>query len=805
MTHPRGFILQPTYRIESGRPVVHLYGKLEGGGTFVARDDRARPYFYVGARDHEHARELGARPLAPTGQKTLGGEPVLQVEQPTPKDAQTLRDRLMTHGITVYEADVSFVSRYLIDRGIRGALELHGPARPGRELGCDLVFERPEVRPATFSPQLSVLSFDIETDPKARRLLSVSLYGCGAKEVLLLTPPGYSCPAEAIACASEAELLQRFQDRVRELDPDVLTGWNVIDFDLTVLARIAEAHRMPLELGRGPGGLQIQATRSRWASARANLPGRVVLDGIQLLRGAFVRMAEYSLDYVARAVLGEGKLMAGRDRAEDILHAFKHDRPRLCAYNLKDSRLVAEILAKLRLVELSVERSLLTGMPLDRVAASIAAFDFLYLAELRHRKVVAPTVREDAELTEPTQGGHVLSPAPGLYRNILVFDFKSLYPSIMRTFQIDPLGYLPRSGPEPDAAAEVIRAPNGATFRREPGILPQLLDELFPQRERAKQQGDAVKSHAIKILMNSCYGVLGTPACRFYNADIANAITGFGRELLLWSKRHIESQGHPVYYGDTDSLFVDSGAADAEAAAAIGRGLVAKLNHELAAYVRETWQVESKLELTFDRLYLRLLLPRMRTGAGGARKRYAGLVYDRDRDGSGQAAPPGDSATRVVFTGMEAVRSDWTELAQRVQRELYLRLFSDQPVADYLQEIVRELRSGRIEVALLIYRKALRKDLGEYTRTTPPHVVAARKLSGAPGRQISYVITQAGPEPAEDIRSPLDYEHYVEKQLRPVAEPVLQLLPGAPDFDALTGRSTQLELFAPATPPGSKS
>ncbi len=798
MTYPRGFILQPTYRIESGRPVVHLYGKLESGGTFLARDDRSLPYFYVGARDLEQARRLGARPLTATGQRTLRGEPVARIELPTPQDVPALRDRLLAHGIALYEADLGFVSRYLIDRGIRGAVELHGTAAPGTASGISWVFERPELRPAAFSPQLSVLSFDIETDPKAQRLLAISLYGCGAQEVLLFTPPGYSCPPDAIACATEKELLGRFQERVRALDPDVLTGWNVIDFDLAVLARLAEKNRVGLELGRGPGGVHIQSSRSRWASSRASVPGRVVLDGIQLLRGAFINMREYSLDFVARAVLGEGKLMAGPERAEDILHAFKHDRARLCAYNLTDARLVAEILAKLGLIELAVERSLLTGMPPDRVTASIAAFDFLYLSKLRLRSVVAPTVRGDEELTEPTQGGHVLSPTPGLYRNILVCDFKSLYPSIIRTFQIDPLGYVQREGSESgpgSAPSLLIQAPNGAAFRRDPGILPQLLDELFPQRERAKQQGDKVKSHAIKILMNSCYGVLGTPACRFYNADIANAITGFGRELLLWSKCHIESRGHLVYYGDTDSLFIDSGVEDPEAAAAVGRSLVAQLNRDLAAYVKKTWQVESKLELTFDRLYLRLLLPRMRTGAGGARKRYAGLIRE-ERAAGANDPPPRTPATRVVFTGMEAVRSDWTELAQKVQRELYERLFTDQPIADYLQGIVRELRAGRMAVPLLVYRKALRKDLTDYTRTTPPHVAAARKLSGPPGRHISYVMTQAGPEPAADIHSPLDYEHYVQKQLRPVAEPVLQLLPGTPDFDALTGHSTQLDLFA---------
>ena len=149
----------------------------------------------------------------------------------------------------------------------------------------------------------------------------------------------------------------------------------------------------------------------------------------------------------------------------------------------------------------------------------------------------------------------MLEPAPGLYRNVLVFDFKSLYPSVIRTFQIDPLG--------PAAARPDRRRPDrGAQRRRVParaGHPARMLDDLFPRREAAKAAGDRVASQAIKILMNSFYGVLGTSACRFASPALANAITGFGREILLWSRRRIESRGLEVLYGDTDSLFVRSG------------------------------------------------------------------------------------------------------------------------------------------------------------------------------------------------------------------------------------------------------
>ena len=422
-----------------------------------------------------------------------------------------------------------------------------------------------------------------------------------------------------------------------------------------------------------------------------------------------------------------------------------------------------------------MERSRLTGMPLDRVASSIAAFDFLYLSELGDRGVVAPTVGFSSEPAEATTGGHVLEPEPGLYDHVLVFDFKSLYPSLIRTFQIDPLGLVR----DPSGDADAIIAPNGARFRRAPGILSGMLDELFPRREAAKRAGNKVASQAIKILMNSFYGVLGTPACRFHDPDLANAITGFGRELLLWCKSRIESRGLRVLYGDTDSLFVLSGAGGIDAARRLGQQLLFELNTDLTAHVSERWRVESRLELEFETLYSKLMLPPVRHGKTGARKRYAGLVeHGGDR--------------RVVFTGLEVVRRDWTDLARRVQRELYERLFDERPVEDYLNETVAELRGGRLD-DLLVYRKALRKSLDSYTATTPPHVAAARKMKDRPGRVVAYLMTATGPEPFGESTGVLDYEHYVQKQVRPVAEPVLGIL--GLDFDRVIGDDRQLPLF----------
>jgi DNA polymerase-2 len=379
-------------------------------------------------------------------------------------------------------------------------------------------------------------------------------------------------------------------------------------------------------------------------------------------------------------------------------------------------------------------------------------------------------------------GGEVFEPVTGVHELVWVFDFKSLYPSLIRTFNIDPLGYVASAEP-PESA---IALENGACFNREPAILPGLLDTLFPRREEAKQRGDAVASQAIKILMNSFYGVLGTPACRFHNPDIANAITGQGRYFLQWTRSWFESRGYRVLYGDTDSVFVASGVTPGNDPVgqlhARGRELAIELTDELERFIGQRWQVVSRLELEFEKLYAKLFLPSVRHGAAGARKRYAGL-----RTGVG-----GAGSADIEFVGMEVVRRDWTELAKIVQRELYTRLFADEPVEAYLAEVVNRVRAGQLD-AQLVYRKGLRKNLDSYTANTPPHVVAARKLDGPAPRIIAYVMTEAGPEPVAALRHEPDREHYVDRQIKPVAEPVLGAL--GLEFARVIGDDRQLGLF----------
>ncbi len=400
VTQFRGFILQSSYRVVSrpnGQrvPVIHLYGRLESGGTFLVRDDRQRPHFFIRAADTERARALRIPLPQPSGKRTFDGEPVSLLQVDTPPEVPGVRDRLHEVHIDTFEADVRFAVRYLIERGIKGGCEIDGEATTGT--GINWIFDNPTLRPAEVKIEPRVLSFDIETHGTSPRLLAISMYAPGIDEVLIVDGSERAMPDKAIRCADEFAALEVFCDRVRRFDPDVLTGWNIIDFDLTVLQHIAERVRHPFSLGRDVGRIRIRKAEGYFGSGQASIPGRLVLDGIDLLRGAFIRMDDYSLDAVAREVLGEGKAVAGdvRDRIAEITHNYRHDLPAFALYARTDARLAFEIVQKLNVVRLAFARSQLAGMTPDRVAASIASFDFLYQTELEKLDIVAPTVRSD--------------------------------------------------------------------------------------------------------------------------------------------------------------------------------------------------------------------------------------------------------------------------------------------------------------------------------------------------------------------------------------------------------------------------
>jgi DNA polymerase-2 len=223
-------------------------------------------------------------------------------------------------------------------------------------------------------------------------------------------------------------------------------------------------------------------------------------------------------------------------------------------------------------------------------------------------------------------------------------------------------------------------------------------------------------------------------------------------------------------------------AQDSATAAERGRWLQAHLNGWWVSRLAAQYGIDSVLELEFETHFKRFLMPTVRGSEKGSKKRYAGVV---ERNGE----------PTLVFKGLENVRTDWTPLARKFQKELYSRVFAGEAFEDYVRELVEAVEAGQRDDEL-IYRKRLRRRLDEYQRNIPPHVQAARLQAArdhpapARGDWVEYVITMQGPEPAIDHRAPLDYAHYIERQLAPVADGILHFL--STSFADVSGRQGSL-------------
>jgi DNA polymerase-2 len=588
-------------------------------------------------------------------------------------------------------------------------------------------------------------------------------------------------------CASRVQLLEALNAWFACHDPDAIIGWNLVQFDLRILHQHARQLAVPLRLGRGGEEMQWRENGAKQHHFFASAAGRLIIDGIESLRAAFWSFSSFSLENVAQTLLGEGKAIDNPyQRMDSINRMFAEDKPALARYNLKDCELVTRIFAKTELLTFLLERATVTGLPADRSGGSVAAFGHLYIPLMHRQGFVAPNLGDKPPQASP--GGFVMESRPGLYDSVLVLDYKSLYPSIIRTFLIDPVGLI--EGLRDPADSVSVPGFRGARFSRTRHCLPAIIESVWQGREAAKREGNAPLSQALKIIMNSFYGVLGSSGCRFFDTRLASSITLRGHEIMQRTRQLIEAQGYTVIYGDTDSTFVWLKSAHGEAQAAeIGQALVQQVNQWWHEHLQQAYGLVSALELQFETHFQRFLMPTIRGAEEGSKKRYAGLVAQAD------------GSTQMVYKGLETVRTDWSPLAREFQQGLYQRIFTGQAYQDYVRDYVRATLAGELDEQL-IYRKRLRRTLDDYERNVPPHVRAARltdQYNASQGRPlqyqrggwISYVITVAGPEPLETRASPIDYDHYLSRQLQPVADAILPFV--GDDFATLIGG--QMGLF----------
>lgn len=782
----QGFVLSRQSDEVDGKMRITLWLATDRGAIKLIIDNE-RPTFFVRASDMPELTQKWqglAWQSRTVSLKTFEDEGVCAVYAANQRQQYALI-RAMGE-LPHFEQDIRLADRFLMERFICGGVTFKG--RWASQNGFSVVSD-PKLKACDYAPKLRCASLDIECDENGL-LYSVGL-SCPEDErvILIGDPQAHDKPVSIEWVSNEKALLMALERWFAEFDPDVVMGWNVIDFDFQRLMQCATRLNYPLKIGRGGEPLLWKPLKKNPQQGFLRVAGRAVMDGIDMLKTATYQFRSWSLEFVAQSLLGEGKIIHNAyDRLAEIKRLYREAQPDLAHYNLQDCRLVTKIFEKTQLIQFAIERSKLTGLPLARMGGSVAAFTHLYLPQLHRAGYVAPNLDMDNWI--PSPGGYVMDSKPGLYRSVLVLDFKSLYPSIIRTFCVDPMGLIEGLRlPIGCDSTQAIEGFRGGQFHREKHFLPKMIERLWQARDEAKKAHDQPLSQAIKIIMNAFYGVLGAVGCRFFDYRLASSITMRGHEIMKLTKECIESQGYEVIYGDTDSTFVSlNGEFSRQDADKIGVDLAKYINRWWQSHLQETYGLVSHLEIEYENHYRRFLMPTIRGQEVGSKKRYAGLRVE-------------NSGETLVFKGLESIRTDWTPLAQTFQTELYERVFYERSVEDFVRDYVVKTQSGDWDERL-VYRKQLRRHLAEYEKNVPPHVKAARLADeenaklGRPLQYqhkgwIEYVITLQGAEPIEFQRSLIDHQHYIDKQLKPIADGILPFI--GLDFDDLI--APQLSLF----------
>jgi len=728
------FLLEGSYVAVGDDVVVELFGRTRGGAAMVARFYGFRPYFVLTEPSEEVRTALSHDPevveLTDVTEWVAGRDrPAVRVTLHRPWLVPDYRTKYRRPGeeSNVLACDIPFVHRFLYDKHVGLTLAFDAEDEP-EEIRARYtvpnvvrVVESPgrPLRPAEpFRPDLRILAFDIENSIRERTIFTI----CG-----VAVGGGRDRRTFRLSASNEREILERFVEVVADDDPDVITGYNIGGYDLPLLEERAKALRMrELAFGRERSAPRVMGDRL-W-----KITGRVVADAWWSARRELHPKQE-SLQYVARTLLNDSKLDVDR---RNIDREWSADPARVMEYCEHDADLALRIVQRLRTLDKAADMATVARLPLEEgLNGRTSLFIDAMLIPRADANGVGVPPNHFAGREAPIEGGYVHSIRPGISRWVVVLDFKSMYPSIIiaRNLCFTTLS--------PDGTTV---APSGARFlapevRR--GLIPAILADLLADRARFRADAKAAATpelrtyydglqNAVKVLMNSFYGVLASSFYRFTNKEIGAAITAFAREAITSIIRELEADGHEVVYSDTDSVFVRSPEATLEGARAFGEQVAKRFTHEGV-----TFEFQSVFESFFSH---------------GAKKRYVGrTVWPQEE---------------VVVRGYETRRTDAFDYQSEALLEVFdLVLKGDTDGAvRRSRELVQAVRARQVAPARLVIARTVRAE-GEYnesTRDALPFLRVFRKLREEgydviPGMRVAWIVT-------DSRRSPQEIEPWVE-------------------------------------------
>ena len=661
--------MMPIVVTNRGR-ILKVYGRDEGGRKVVKTVTDFFPYFYIEDEEGEHV--------------TIDGKRARRRHVMDPFDVPKWRERLAEAGREVYEADVVYIARYAIDE-----LPAPWPKAPLRYAFIDIEVKDSLDYVNTPEPIVALTIYDSFDDKLYTFVLADSVKTYRLQDGIIAT------------FKDETAIIERFIEYVRLKDPDLILAWNVT-YDINYLL-----NRMR-SLGYSPRLLSPEKRVVFKNGVLREIKGRAVVDYLTLFQ-RLEKLESYSLEYVAEALnLPVQKIKRGAISQM----SWKH----LAVYNRRDVEIMKAIEDTTRTLEFWDELRRLIGMPwnylydLELGLSTKRMIDTYILRKAKKKGVVLPTAKGGEKGS--IAGGYVLEPPAGIFENVVVLDIKSMYPNIIRTYNLS-YETLSEDG-------EIV-SPLGYRFRKEPrGIMAEYAHELFELRQQYKKKMKEAETEeerreydnkqlAVKIILNAGYGVLDYPNFRLYRKEVAESVTAFGRELLKHVISVCQKEGYRVIYGDTDSSFVKfPDGMSAEEVLEEAKRLQAVINESFDEFARRWGADKHYHEIEINYIFKRVAF-------FGVKKRYAGYyIYKDDRWEEG-----------IVKKGLEIVRSD----AARITKSTFERILdmllregrSVKEALDFITEQKKKVALGQVPIEDLVFRVSFDPNK-EYKNRNVPHL-----------------------------------------------------------------------------------
>lgn len=801
---------------ENNKPVIRIFGKTDTGRSILVLDKSFEPYFYVLPKEgkfSELKEKLEKEDFSAFGvkeKKVENAEKILEGVDTeflkfiidNPAKVPDVREFIKSWvGVqNIFEFDIPFYKRYLIDKQIEpfGWVKVKGDVVENPREKFDLVVNAHSVSHTELekTPELKVLAFDIELieeNGKEKLIMLSVVCNNGFKKVVTFHEWDKK-PHYVEVVKSEKEIIERFVKIIEEQNPDIICAYNSDNFDFQRLKERAAELKVSLKLGRNSETLFF--TR-RGKDNSAKIKGRVHIDVFNFVSGilkASLKSEVLTLDSVASQLLGEGKKKMKYSEMVEFW-GKKKNVERIAEYCLWDSELA------LRLFDYTMPQisaiSKLTGMtPFDVSRASYSQLvEGFFMRKAFADNIVAPNRPHDTEIEKRRalpvyKGAIVIEPKSGIHNNILVFDFRSLYPTIIVSHNISPETF---NCPHRECREKNTVPDTEFHFcTKQKGFISKHLGKIIENRQKVKAELKKAKKgsekykvldnmqYALKIIANATYGYFGFFGAKWYKRECGGATAALGRYYITKVVELAKKDGFEIIYGDTDSLM----------ARYLNEGKVEKLKEVGMNFAEKiTEALPGIIELEFRGLYEGGIFVTRKTGERGAKKRYALIDY----------------AGNIEIRGFETVRRDWCELAKRIQREvltIVLKEKNPERAVQLVRETSKKIREGKAKLEELAILEQITRPLSQYEQIGP-HVKAAMKAKKR-GREIitgtvmSYVVVKGKgsiserSEPLEDVKeNEYDPVYYIEHQIVPAALRILEAV-GYKEEDLLGKKQSNL-------------